>query len=217
MKNLAKALLAIQRELDPVVKSNYNTHFKSRYAGLPETMAAAIPVLNKHGVVLMQNPGYDGDTITVTTVLIHADSGESLQSTCGTKAKPDAQGTGSAITYLRRYSLQSILGLPVEDDDGEAAVGRSKAQQSQVQQSQRNVPIARPAAETVPTAPVPAAKSPAVQIQEKTGMPIATVSAWLVEQGKPPVSDITAANLKGALAYISNNFNSLSAFATKRA
>jgi hypothetical protein len=204
MKNLAKALLAIQRELDPVVKSNYNTHFKSRYAGLPETMAAAIPVL-------------DGDTITVTTVLIHADSGESLQSTCGTKAKPDAQGTGSAITYLRRYSLQSILGLPVEDDDGEAAVGRSKAQQSQVQQSQRNVPIARPAAETVPTAPVPAAKSPAVQIQEKTGMPIATVSAWLVEQGKPPVSDITAANLKGALAYISNNFNSLSAFATKRA
>lgn len=214
MKNLAKALLAVQRELDPVVKSNYNTHFKSRYAGLPETMAAAIPVLNKHGVVLMQNPGYDGDTITVTTVLIHADSGESLQSTCGTKAKPDAQGTGSAITYLRRYSLQSILGLPVEDDDGEAAVGRHRGQQSQ---PQRGAPIARPAAETVPTAPVPAAKSPAVQIQEKTGMPIETVSAWLVEQGKPRVEEITQANLKGALAFISNNFNSLSAFAAKRA
>ena len=43
--------------------------------------------------------------------------------------KQDAQAVGSAITYLRRYALQSIMGLPVEDDDGNAASRRAPQQQ----------------------------------------------------------------------------------------
>jgi len=35
--------------------------------------------------------------------------------------KQDAQGAGSVITYCRRYALQSIAGIPSEDDDGNAA------------------------------------------------------------------------------------------------
>jgi hypothetical protein len=30
----------------------------------------------------------------------------------------DPQKLGSAITYYRRYTLQSLLGLQAEDDDG---------------------------------------------------------------------------------------------------
>jgi hypothetical protein len=40
--------------------------------------------------------------------------------------KHDAHGYGSALTYARRYALQTCFGLPTEDDDGNAAV---KAQQ----------------------------------------------------------------------------------------
>jgi hypothetical protein len=35
--------------------------------------------------------------------------------------KQDAQGAGSAITYCRRYGLQSVAGIPSEDDDGNSA------------------------------------------------------------------------------------------------
>jgi hypothetical protein len=31
---------------------------------------------------------------------------------------------GSAVTYARRYGLQSAVGLPSEDDDGEGAMKR---------------------------------------------------------------------------------------------
>ena len=33
----------------------------------------------------------------------------------------DPQKLGSAITYFRRYTLQSLLGLQAEDDDGNKA------------------------------------------------------------------------------------------------
>ena len=44
-------------------------------------------------------------------------------------AKNDPQGMGSAITYARRYGLQSAVGLPSEDDDGNAATKRSQPAQ----------------------------------------------------------------------------------------
>ena len=40
-------------------------------------------------------------------------------------AKPDPQGFGSAMTYARRYSLASMVGLTTEDD-AEAACGRPR-------------------------------------------------------------------------------------------
>ena len=36
-------------------------------------------------------------------------------------AKNDPQGYGSALTYLRRYTLATVVGLYQDDDDGQAA------------------------------------------------------------------------------------------------
>ena len=36
-------------------------------------------------------------------------------------SKNDPQAWASAITYARRYALQSACGIPSEDDDGQAA------------------------------------------------------------------------------------------------
>ena len=37
-------------------------------------------------------------------------------------SKPDAQGSGSALTYMRRYALAAVVGVYQADDDGNAAV-----------------------------------------------------------------------------------------------
>lgn len=120
---LAKALLAVQGELHGVVKDSTNPHFKNRYASLEGVISAARPVLQKHGVVFLQAPGeYRDGVATITTSLIHAESGEAAHTILSLPvAKQDPQGVGSAITYACRYSLMAMLGLPPLDDDAQSA------------------------------------------------------------------------------------------------
>lgn len=130
---LAKALLAAQKDMPGLQKNAINPHFKNKYISLDTLMESILPVLNKHGLVLMQEPTYDAPEATLTTTFILAETGESTSSEmmlC--MAKNDPQGQGSAITYARRYSLMSALGLVADnDDDGEAgtaaAVSRKPA------------------------------------------------------------------------------------------
>lgn len=133
-KNLAGALLKIQGELSGVVKDSTNPHFKNRYASLETVIDTIKPVMQKHGVVFMQTPGaYTDGVATITTTLIHAQSGESHSATIGLPvAKQDPQGVGSAITYACRYSLMAILGLPPVDDDAQSASTPSSAKPSVV-------------------------------------------------------------------------------------
>jgi hypothetical protein len=67
----------------------------------------------------------------VETFYIHA-SGEEKSAGCVfmPATKRDAQGFGSALTYARRYGLQTAFGLATEDDDGNAAVRASQSRQS---------------------------------------------------------------------------------------
>jgi hypothetical protein len=122
-KNLAKALFAIQGELEGVVKDSTNPHFKNKYASLEAVIETIKPVLQAHGLVFMQSPGaVDNGALSMTTTLIHADSGECMHSTMQLPlAKSDPQGAGSAITYACRYSLMALFGIPPVDDDAESA------------------------------------------------------------------------------------------------
>jgi hypothetical protein len=123
MKNISQALLKAQTKFPLVKKSDNNPFFKSKYAGLPTVLEAVLPILNENGLVLSQSPITDGDKIGVKTTIIHAESGETIEGEFTMQlSKNDPQGAGSAITYARRYSLISILGLNVdEDDDGNLA------------------------------------------------------------------------------------------------
>ncbi len=122
-KNLAKALFAIQGEVSGVVKDSTNPHFKNRYASLESVIDTVKPFAQKHGVVFMQSPGeYVEGVMHITTSVIHAESGECVHATTGSPvAKQDPQGVGSAITYLSRYSLMALFGLPPVDDDAQSA------------------------------------------------------------------------------------------------
>lgn len=126
MKNLAAALLKVQQALDPVKKGAKGHN--NKYADLPAVLDEAVQKLNDNGVVVLQpiQPASQPHHARVETVLLHAESGETITGAAEVPWRSesrmnDAQSYGSAVTYARRYSLVSILGIPTEDDDGKAA------------------------------------------------------------------------------------------------
>jgi hypothetical protein len=121
-KQICAALVKAQKAFGPALKSSQNPHFKSRYADLSACVEAVVEALNDNGIALTQHTHHAEGGVCVETILIH-ESGEELSFgklfvPC---TKQDAQGYGSAITYARRYHLQTSLGLAPEDDDGNAA------------------------------------------------------------------------------------------------
>ena len=124
MSDLTKALLDAQRAMPDLQKNAINPHFKNKYISLDRLMEQVLPVLNEHGLVLIQAPSYLGDSEpALSTTLLHAESGDEFETTMPLILERDnPQGQGSAITYARRYALMSILGLVAdEDDDAEKA------------------------------------------------------------------------------------------------
>lgn len=118
---IAKALCKAQDEMGGAAKSSTNPFFNSSYSALPEVIKAIKEPFCNHGLSYSQFPVVEDGRAGVITILMHT-SGEWLESKLLLPvAKQDAQATGSAITYARRYALQSIAGIPSEDDDGNAA------------------------------------------------------------------------------------------------
>ncbi len=122
---LAEALARAQGEIRNPGKSAENPHFKSRYANLADGIMAIRESLSKHGIAYVQTTRVDGGVLYLTTALIHAVSGDSIESEwpVGAFEKLTPQQMGSALTYARRYSLFGMVGISGadDDDDGNAA------------------------------------------------------------------------------------------------
>jgi len=117
---IAPALLQAQSNITFAGKNARNPHFKNAYADLPAVIDAVKEALNNAGIIFLQTPSPSEDgRLHLTTRLLH-ESGEWIEDVAVCPLpKSDPQGFGSALTYLRRYSLASICGLYQEDDDGE--------------------------------------------------------------------------------------------------
>jgi len=115
--NIAKALIEFSIKVGKITKDEKNPFYGSSYASLSAMQDAIQLPLAESGMALTQVP--DGDCLT--TLLIHAESGEFLQSSYNIHAsKIDPQGIGSAITYARRYAIGAILNLSIDTDtDGQ--------------------------------------------------------------------------------------------------
>jgi hypothetical protein len=121
---LSAALAKAQAEMSNASKTSENPHFKSKYADLAEVLNTVRPVMAKHGIAIIQMPSFASGVASVETLMTHA-SGEWISNICSAPvSKQDAQGVGSAITYLRRYSLAAFAGIAQEDDDGNLAVAK---------------------------------------------------------------------------------------------
>jgi len=115
IKNIAAALIIFHVKVDKVKKDASNPFFKSKYASLSNILEAIDMPLNEAGLSFSQFPtGENG----LTTILMHAESGEYIESDYIMKpVKDDPQGKGSVITYQRRYALAAVLGLNIDEDD----------------------------------------------------------------------------------------------------
>ncbi len=124
---LAKALLSVQKLLQPATKDATNPFVNKRYASLNSIMDVCKEPLISNGIWLCQYPvpvANEQDraySLGLVTKLTHAESGQWQASLSVIPLpKADPQGMGSAITYARRYALSAMLGIVTEDDfDGE--------------------------------------------------------------------------------------------------
>lgn len=126
--SLNMSMLGLQEEIQNPKNTATNPFFHSSYAPLNDILNMARPLLAKHKLIMWQRVGGNGDSISVITVITHAETDEQIISDpLMIKVPADAQKAGSAITYARRYQLTAMLGIFSEDDDdgNVAAHGRT--------------------------------------------------------------------------------------------
>ena len=115
MKELLKALSKAKEQIKPIVKADTNPFFKSKYFDINSLLLQVEPILHSHGLLLVQ-PLSEGN---VTSSIHHLESGKCIESSLKLPDLQDPQKMGSAVTYYRRYTLQSLLALQAADDDAE--------------------------------------------------------------------------------------------------
>ena len=124
--SIYKKLLEVQKEVGAISKDSKNPFFKSKYFDINQLIEHVQPVLNKHGLVLTQ-PIIDG---SVYSRINNTDKDlEYLESSLNLPDFNDPQKLGSCITYYRRYTLASLLGLQAEDNDGNGLKSKPKPKQ----------------------------------------------------------------------------------------
>lgn len=122
INELAAALAKAQKVMGVAKKDSENPFFKSKYSDLASVVDAIKNPLADNGLSYVQATDIDEHGgVIVETTLMHS-SGQWIESRLRmTPTKPDPQGIGSCITYARRYGLQALVGVPSDDDDGNAA------------------------------------------------------------------------------------------------
>lgn len=136
---LATALSAAQAEITGAIKESENPFFDSTYADLASVWDAIRGPLSKNGLCVVQSLDMFDSRAVLSTLLAHK-SGQWIESVIElAPSKRDAQGWGSVITYMRRYSLAAIVGVAQIDDDGNAASEQPKyaAQRQSVAKKQQ--------------------------------------------------------------------------------
>ena len=120
--SIYKKLYKVQKEIGAISKDSTNPFYKSKYFDINSLIKQLMPILEKHNLLLLQ-PMSEGNQYSK---IVDVDTGDSVESFLSLPINLDAQKIGSAITYYRRYTLQSLLGLQAEDDDGNNASIPSK-------------------------------------------------------------------------------------------
>tara|TARA_R100001015_G_C4582212_1_gene138575 strand:+ start:269 stop:904 length:636 start_codon:yes stop_codon:yes gene_type:complete len=120
-KNIATALLEFHKTNPHAFEDKRNPHFKNQYASL-ESVIKTVRTASQFGLTFTQEMDFEGDVTFVRTVMMHSSGDTRVSRTKIVSKDPnDPQKQGSAISYAKRYGLQSIFGLPSDDDDGEIA------------------------------------------------------------------------------------------------
>jgi hypothetical protein len=126
-KNIYQKLHDAKLEIGKVAKNAKNPHFKNTYADLNALIEAVEPILLDKGLVLLQ-PIKEGRVFTIITDI---ESSDCIESYIDLPNNLNPQQLGSAVTYFRRYTLQSLMSLQAVDDDGQHASQPIKVQKTE--------------------------------------------------------------------------------------
>lgn len=117
ISKLTAALVKARGEIKHPVRNKVNPHFKNRYADLTAVLDSVVPAFTANGLSLVQLV----EDEFLITLLAHT-SGEYITSATRIPKHANAQQLGSALTYLRRYTVQALAAIAADDDDdGQAA------------------------------------------------------------------------------------------------
>jgi len=125
-KTLIQSIADFQKSAPIILKSATNPFFKSKYADLPAVWHTIKDLMAENGLAVVNlNVIIEGQEYLETR--IYHTGGEFISSVSKlAPVKSDPQSVGSAITYMRRYALMSLLGLVADDDDdANAASGKA--------------------------------------------------------------------------------------------
>lgn len=116
-KNIYTQLFALQNEIGAIAKTETNPFFKSKYFDINKLLEELKPMLEKHGLVVIQPlTNLNGKPAIETVVASTLCDGE-IRSITPLPENPDPQKMGAITTYYRRYALQSLFLLQAEDTD----------------------------------------------------------------------------------------------------
>lgn len=131
------AMAAAKAEIPPIAKNRTvdynstkgNTHYK--HEDLAEIARTVDPILAKHGLSYrFRTKNAPNEPVTVICVIAHRDGYFEENSLSGppddSGNKNSHQRTGSAITYLQRYTLKAALGLAASNDDDGRKAGEAE-------------------------------------------------------------------------------------------
>ena len=124
MNNLYQKIARVQNKIGKINKNQENPNFNSTYFDINQVLKQLQPLLEEEGLIVMQPlTNIDGKP-GLRTIIAHNDGTKEEEVLAQTTPLPlyaDQQRMGSAITYFRRYALQSLFCLQAEDDDANAA------------------------------------------------------------------------------------------------
>ena len=126
-----QAFAIAQADFKPLLKTESNKHFNSKYADLAGAWDSVRDALQAQGFIahreLMSKSEHNPLTLCVT--LRHVPSGESQTVGVPLPDVTDPQKLRSAITYAARTGLECLCHLCPDDDDGNAAASSLRGQQ----------------------------------------------------------------------------------------
>lgn len=111
---------------------------KYKYAELESVLSCLRPLCKEYGIYFTQDYRLRDNILTVRTRVILPEDKEhelSFEASSGVEDITNPQKIGAVMTYLRRYALVGIFGIPLEDDDAQSAVEQPK---KNIQQSPKS-------------------------------------------------------------------------------
>ena len=120
MKTIYTKLAELKKEVGKMTKDCKNPFFNSKYFDINQLLEHLEPLLQKNNLIVLQ-PIINKE---VVSKIIEIETGDEVCSSLELPPLTDPQKIGSAITYYRRYTLQSLLGIQAEDDDANKASGK---------------------------------------------------------------------------------------------